>query len=178
VRPLSDELVTPRLRLRRPVVEDAGAIFEAYAQDAGVCRFMIWSPHASQAVTDAFIASCIAAWDVGERLPYVITERESNAAIGMIEARRLGTTVDVGYVLARARWGHGLMPEAVHALSDAALGDPGLFRVQASCDTENIASQRSLEKAGFTREARLERYIVHPNLSPEPRACFLYGRWR
>jgi len=70
------------------------------------------------------------------------------------------------------------MPEAVSRLTTIALADPSCFRVQATCDTENIASARTLEKAGFTREALLERYIVHPNISAAPRACFMYANCR
>lgn len=69
------------------------------------------------------------------------------------------------------------MSEAVAALADTAL-ERGFFRVQASCDVENRPSQRTLEKAGFVREGRLERYIVHPNISAEPRGCFMYAKCR
>lgn len=86
-------------------------IFHAYAQDAEVCRFMIWQPHASEAVTRTYVAWCLEMWRTGERLPYVITPRDSDVAIGTIEARPQGTQVDIGYVLARAHWGQGLMPE-------------------------------------------------------------------
>lgn len=61
------------------------------------------------------------------------------------------------------------------ALARASLAVPRFFRVQAFCDTENLQLQRVLEKAGFRREGRLERWAVHPNLSPEPRACFVYA---
>lgn len=64
------------------------------------------------------------------------------------------------------------------AVPDAALAGCGFFRVQASCDVDNIASQRALEKSGFVREGRLERLTVHPNISPEPRPCFMYARCR
>jgi len=111
-------------------------------------------------------------------LPYVITPRGSDEAIGMIEARLQGSTVDIGYVLARGLWGQGFMPEAIRALASAALGTPGLFRVHATCDTDNVASQRALEKAGFLREGRLDRYTVHPNISSEPRACLTYAKCR
>ena len=177
-RPLPDQIDTPRLCLRRPELADACSIFQAYTQDVEVCRFMVWTPHASEAATRAFITSCMAAWDSGSGLPYVIAERGANVAIGMIEARLLGTTVDIGYVLARPHWGQGFMPEAISALAGMALENPGIYRVQASCDTENIPSQRALEKSGFTREGRLARYTVHPNLSPEPRACFMYAKFR
>jgi len=178
LRDLPDELSTPRLRLRRPELADASGIFWAYAQDAAVCRFMIWQPHAVESITRAFIQSCIDAWDQGDRLAYVITERGAGLAIGMLEARVQGTTVDMGYVLARAHWGKGFMPEAIQALTTAALGSAGIYRVQATCDTENVQSQSALEKAGFVREGRHERLTIHPNVSAEPRACFMYAKCR
>lgn len=171
-------LETARLVLRQPCATDAAEIFRAYTQDPLVCRFMVWKPHASEAETQAFIASCIAAWEEGVRMPYVVAERgPSSPAIGMLEARMQGFTVDLGYVLARSHWGKGYMPEAVSALAAAAL-EEGRFRVQAFCDVENRPSQRTLEKAGFAREGRLERYMVHPNVSAEPRPCFMYARCR
>lgn len=139
---------------------------------------MIWRPHASESVTREFIASCITAWKTGIRLPYVITEQHSDVAIGMLEARIQDATVDIGYVLAPSHWGRGLMPEAIQSLASAALQVPGLFRIQATCDTENIPSQRALEKSGFDREGRLERHTIHPNISLEPRACFMYAKCR
>ena len=176
--PLPKALNTSRLRLRCPVAADASAIFRSYTQDPNVCRFMIWLPHVSESVTQNFIASCVEEWKTGNRLPYVVTELHSDVAIGMLEARMQGTTVDIGYVLAPAHWGKGFMPEAIRALTSAALENSDIFRVQATCDTENIPSQRALEKSGFNREGRLERYTVHPNIASEPRASFMYARCR
>jgi ribosomal-protein-alanine N-acetyltransferase len=175
---LPDHIDSARLRLRKPKLSDARAIFLAYMQDAEVCHFMTWTPHASQAATEGFMEWCVNAWTTGSCLPYVITEHGDDVAIGTIDARMLGTTIEIGYVLARQHWGKGFMPEAITALSSRALESPGIYRVQATCDVENIPSQRALKKAGFTREGRLERYLVHPNIAPEPRACFMYARTR
>lgn len=95
--------------------------------------------------------------------------------LGMLEARVLGSTVDIGYVLSRSHWGGGLMPEAIRAVSQAALSSSNIYRVQASCDVDNRASARALEKSGFLREGRLEKYSAHPNIGNEPRACFMYA---
>lgn len=70
------------------------------------------------------------------------------------------------------------MPEAIDAVAQVALALPNVYRIQATCDTENMASARALEKAGFTREGLLSRYIIHPNLGQEPRSCFMYARCR
>jgi len=173
--PLPQEIQGNRVRLRAPVLSDADVIFESYTQDSAVCRYLVWQPHKSVATTREFITSCIEAWRTDGRRPYVIAERAGSKAIGMIEARIQPCSIDLGYVLARAHWGNGLMADAISALAEAALALPRFFRVQAFCDTENVQSQRTLEKAGFIREGKLHRWIVHPNVSSEPRDCFMYA---
>jgi [ribosomal protein S5]-alanine N-acetyltransferase len=174
---LPEQIFTPRLLLRRPAESDARSIFQEYAQDPQVCRYLLWRPHQSVDTVREFLSHSLAAWSGDLRRPYVITETGSDAAIGMIDARRQGYTFELGYVLGRAHWGKGYMPEAIAAVAAPAL-ESGGFRVQAVCDVENLQSQRALEKAGFAREARLERYMVHPNVAAHPRPCFMYARWR
>lgn len=170
---------TDRLLARLPRASDAALLFSAYTSDPTVSRFMMWTPHQSVTETERFIGDCIAGVKTGMRFPYVLSAKDKpNDPIGMLEARALQHTVDLGYVLAPRYWGQGLMPEAVRGLTEWALSQERFYRVQAFCDVENKASQRTLEKAGFVQEGRHERYVVHPNLSPEPRACYMYGRCR
>ncbi|KQK12768.2 hypothetical protein BRADI_1g05817v3 [Brachypodium distachyon] len=68
---------------------------------------------------------------------------------------------ELGYVLARAHWGKGVATAAVRRALGAVFEEvEGLERVEALVDARNAASQRVLEKAGFTREALLRRYCV------------------
>jgi len=161
------------------VPDDAPLIFAAYASRPEVSRYMMWRPHQRVDETVDFIAGCIAAAERGTRFPYVLAERSApQQPIGVLEARPQQHLVDLGYVLGPAHWGRGYMPEAVQALTALCLQTNGIFRVQAFCDVDNRPSQRTLEKAGFVREGRHDRFVVHPNLSPEPRACFMYARCR
>ncbi len=175
--PFRAEIETERMSLRLPEPSDADVIFKAWCQDPEVCRFMVWVPHETAEVTGAFLASCIASIAAGTAVPYVILLKSTGKVVGMIEARLSECRVNIGYVLARANWGHGLMPEAIRSLTTAALSGP-FFRVEATCDFENHASARVLEKSGFKREGRLARYMVHPNISPEPRDSWLYATHR
>lgn len=176
---LPDVLYTERLVLREPRFADAAQLFDAYTQDAQVTRHMVWRPHQSLSETEGFISYCMQAWASNVSRPYVLAMHDSEQVpIGMLEARILAHSIDIGYVLARRRWGAGLMPEAVRVLSDAALSLRECYRVQATCDVDNLASARTLEKSGFVREGRLERYAVLPNISAEPSPCFMYARCR
>jgi RimJ/RimL family protein N-acetyltransferase len=100
---------------------------------------MVWRPHLTLAETEAFIAHCMQGWADGRARPYVLTHHENDdVPIGMLDARVLSHTIDIGYVLQRKYWGVGFMSEAINALSDAALALPDCFRIQATCDCAHI----------------------------------------
>jgi hypothetical protein len=69
------------------------------------------------------------------------------------------------------------MTESVMAVTEWALSSPSVTRVRATCDVENLASVRVLEKAGLVNRGGFEREIVRPNLSAvlEPVAGIVTG---
>jgi ribosomal-protein-alanine N-acetyltransferase len=173
-----DTLRTVRLDLRPIAPEDAGAIFDGYARDPRVTRFLTWCPHRSVAETDAYVAHCIATPPHIART-YVLVDRESRRVLGALDLRQASShRVEFGYVLARAASGRGLMTEALIEVVRWALAQPSIFRIGAVCDVENVASARVMEKAGLVREGLLRRWLVSPNISAEPRDCFIYSRVR
>ena len=93
----------------------------------------------------------------------------------MIDIQMEGPKVSVGYVAARAHWGKGYMPEVTRAVINWAFQQPSIYRVYATTDVENTASQRVLEKAGMQREGLLRKYILHPNISDIPRDSYMYA---
>lgn len=58
-------------------------------------------------------------------------------------------SAEIGYGIAEEYQGHGYAAEAVSALADRALKQPGAICVTAETEASNIASQRVLKKAGF-----------------------------
>jgi ribosomal-protein-alanine N-acetyltransferase len=171
-------LTTERLVLRRPRLSDAAAIFAAYAQDSEVTKYLIWQPHREIKETTDFLVGCLARWESGEELTWGITQKDNDRVIGMVACRIRGHAVDIGYVLARQYWSRGYMTEAVRAVVEWAARLEPIFRIWAVCDTGNSASARVLEKVGMAREGVLRRWILHPNVSAEPRDCFVYSKVR
>ena len=175
---LPETFHTARLKLRPIVPQDAGPIFDGYAQDTTVIRFVIWRPHRSRSDTEAYIAQCIATPPDVSRT-YVLTDRTDGDVRGTFALRLAAPhRLDCGYALARAWWGRGLMTEVLTEVVNWALSQPLIFRIGAVCDVENIGSARVMEKAGLVREGLLRRWLMHPNISDEPRDCFIYGRAR
>jgi RimJ/RimL family protein N-acetyltransferase len=166
---------TDRLFLRQPIIEDVEAIFERYAQDLEVTKYLTWKPHQSIAQTQNYINSCILAWTDNSSFPYVLVRKKDNQLIGMAHIRLEKYKMNLGYVLARSEWGKGYTPEAVQAIVDWGLKQEDIYRIWAVCDLENYASVRVLEKVGMQREGILKRWIIHPNVAEEPRDCYCYA---
>ncbi len=173
-----DTFETARLILRPIAPTDCDPIFDTYAQDAEVTRYLTWRPHRSRSDTADHIARCVATPATDAR-NYVLTSRDAGSVIGAFDLRRpMPHRLEFGYVLARAHWGRGLMTEALTEVAQWSLSQKLLFRVASFCDVENYASARVMEKAGLVQEGLLRRWIIHPNISDEPRDCLLYARVR
>jgi RimJ/RimL family protein N-acetyltransferase len=162
--------------MRRPVVADAALIYDRYAADAEVTRYLAWPRHTSVDQTLAFLEFSDLEWHRWPVGPLLVFARETGALLGStglaFEARDRAST---GYVFARDEWGKGYATEALAAMVDLSRS-VGVRRLYAICHVEHGASARVLEKCGFARERMLRRHIVFPNLSADPADVFVYGR--
>jgi RimJ/RimL family protein N-acetyltransferase len=99
----------------------------------------------------------------GERGGELIIERLSDdEPIGTVgwHLERYGPNEEsgawnIGIALIPDARGHGYGTEAQRLVADFLFETTTLHRVEASTDVENLPEQRSLEKAGFVREAVL-----------------------
>jgi RimJ/RimL family protein N-acetyltransferase len=168
-------ITTARLVLRRPKSSDATAKYE-YGSDPEVARYMDWARHTSLSDTVAFVERAASSWRSGDEYTWTITVKPEDRAVGSVACRVRGHAADLGYVLAREHWGRGYATEAAKAVFEWAATLEGVWRIWATCDVENAASVRVLEKIGMSREAVLRRSAIRPNLAPGvPRDAFVYS---
>lgn len=167
---------TERLVLRRPRLSDAEAIFE-YASDPRVIHYMDYSPRAEVNEVLKSLEDRPRQWKSGS-FSWVITVKPEDKSVGSIACWLEDHAAGFGYLLNQNYWGHGYATEAASAVVEWAISLPSIYRVWATCDTENLASVRVLEKSGLVREARLRCYQIRPNISAIPRDAFMYARVR
>jgi RimJ/RimL family protein N-acetyltransferase len=172
------ELTTARLCLRRPRSSDAELIFSGFGADPEVMRFLAWRPHAALADAEAAMERRLERLANGVEYSWILERPDSGAAVGLISGWLEGDALELGFTLVKSHWGRGLMTEATIAVGDWALCAGAVRRVWASCDAENLASARVLEKAGLGSHGRFERAIVRPNLGPDPRPSLYFSRER
>jgi len=160
----AEQFDTDRLRLRRPRGDDARTIFDRYAADPEVTRYLAWPRHISVEDAEVFLAYSHAEWRQWGCGPYLAFARADGRLLGStglaFESRYVAST---GYVLARDAWGAGYATEMLGAMIHVARG-LGLRRVYGICHVDHVASARVMEKGGLTREGVLPRHTVFPNL--------------
>ena len=176
--PLYRELSTRRLLLRQPRQGDAPLIYESFASDPRVTRYLTWKPHEALADAEAALFARLDRLERKLEYSWVLEPCGSAEVVGLVSVWLEAGSAEVGFVLARSWWNQGFATEAVMSVTNWALSSPTVSKVWATCDLENAASARVLEKAGFVRQPAAERQIVRPNLSPEPRASMFFEATR
>jgi [ribosomal protein S5]-alanine N-acetyltransferase len=140
---------TERLVLRPFDRADAANVF-AYASDPSVSRFTSWETHRTPDDSLAFIEMVLGRPE--SEMTWAIRLRTSPKVIGAIE---FGPTdqaeARIDYVLAEPFWNQGLMTEAAKAVLAWGLEHCPAVNAVASCAvTQNVGSQRVMEKCGLT----------------------------
>jgi RimJ/RimL family protein N-acetyltransferase len=168
---VAPDLVTPNSHLRALRLDDAPALFPAFADEANM-RFWSQPPHKDIGETEADIrwwleTNPMTAWAI----------LGSNGAV----AGRTGLMIlregvgEFGVALRPDAAGKGLARGAIAAISDYAFTALGLHRLVADIDPDNVASRRLFEACGFIEEATLKQnWKTHIGL----RDSVIYARLR
>lgn len=147
---------TPRLLLRRWKPLD----FQAFLRFAGDPEVMLPAgSKPAQGLQEAETQFHRALWDEG---CYAIVLKGTGEPIGKIkfqeDLRRFRVnSLSIGYELARAYWGRGLMAEALSAMVEEAFRRRGVEVLSISHFAQNQRSRRVIEKCGFRYEGTILR---------------------
>ena len=151
-------LETERLHLRESRPEDAQATLAVLSSE-DVCRYYDLSPLTLLDEAVGLIAGRAAAFMREERIRWALARREDDVVIGSCGLSRWDEEAgqaEVGYELAPAWQGQGLMREALSAVLTFGFQQMQLQKVEANVVPENGPSLRLLRRLGF-REVELRR---------------------
>ena len=152
-------LETERLILRRFVMEDAEAMFQNWASDSEVTKYLTWSAHDSVDVSRTVLEEWTAKYANGDFYQWAIALKESEAGpIGSISAVSLNediSLVQIGYCIGRAWWRRGIASEALKAVIEFFFDEVGANRVEARHDPRNPRSGMVMRKCGMKYEGTM-----------------------
>ena len=146
------------VRLRPPVAADAEWIV-ASCRDPVVQRWLpaLPSPYELEHA-EWWLGRAERVWADGTAAPFVVEDAATGAPLGVIELR-VGPPADVGYWLAPAGRGRGVLTRALRLVVDYGFRDRGLARLELYTLLDNVPSQRVAERAGFVREGTVRARI-------------------
>ena len=122
--------------------------------DPEVPRWTNVPPNYGRDEGEAFLGQAEAQRLAGRALTLAIGD-PLQGAVGLTDVDWRERRAEVGYWVAASARGRGLASLAVRLLSDWALAQAGLERLDLYANPANEASQRVAEKAGYTREGLL-----------------------
>ena len=101
----------------------------------------------------------------GTRDGFAIEDAETGAFLGiagLVAIERDENQAEIGYIVAREARGRGIAQRALRLVTDYALGEVALDRVQLLIDSENTPSLRVAERCGYVREGVARSLYVKP----------------
>ncbi|HEY8948011.1 MAG TPA: GNAT family N-acetyltransferase [Rhizomicrobium sp.] len=170
-------LMTPRLTLRPLEKRDVDAVF-AMMRDDETMRFWDWPAFRERDVVEDIVSAQLSDVTAGTAMYWAVSLEPGAQAIGscdLSDIDRHHKRAEVGFLFSRAWWGNGYAREAMTAITGFAFEDLKMDRLWARFHTGNAASQRLLERLGFSREGTLRGHIVRDGLR---RDCEIYARMR
>lgn len=140
---------------------DAEAVAEAADNPriAANLRNAFPSPY-TLADAEWFVEDCIARGEERQLSRAIIIEGKAAGSIGVfVKDDVYEKSAELGYWLAEACWGRGVMTEAVRQICREAFDRFDILRVFAEPFADNRGSRRVLEKAGFTCEGTMRNGV-------------------
>ena len=159
------QITSERLILRPPVHGDELKIFNRYAGDPEVTRYLSWPRHKSISDSKAFIRFSIESWSKWQAGPYLVWNRKDKQLLGSTGfAFESAERISAGYVFAKDSWGKGYATESMLAILEEAIriNVPCLY---AFCHPYHKPSRRVLDKCGFIRYSDGDYETEFPNLN-------------
>jgi ribosomal-protein-alanine N-acetyltransferase len=152
--PDAPRLLEGRRLLLRPITrDDAAGLHEAYGDPAAM-RFWDFAASLDVAETAQRIGWSLQA-SPRFHACWAVVLRDDARVVGMLNYHHRepwNRRLEIGYILARAHWGRGLMSEALRVFLAHCFGALGSHRVEATIEPANLASIRLAEHLGFRRE--------------------------
>ena len=153
-------IYTERLVLRRFTVDDAQAMYDNWANDERVCRFLSWRPHESGEATKQLLEGWCDAYKNDTTYNWAIEfDGTVIGSISVVEIKERHERAELGYCMGYAYWNKGIMSEAAKAVIDYLFMEVGVNRIDISHAVKNPASGRVAQKCGLTYEGTKREFF-------------------
>ena len=156
----TQRIETPRLILRRFTIEDAQPMFDNWASDPEVTKYLTWPAHGSVEVSRWVVNDWISHYEEDTFYQWAIVPKELDQPIGSISVvsrNDEAELVHIGYCIGKNWWHRGIMTETLQAVIDFFFDEVGVNRVETRHDPDNPNSGAVMRKCGMKYEGTLRQ---------------------
>ena len=161
----TQRLETTRLILRKFTMDDAQAMYENWASDPEVTKFLTWPPHGSVGVTEQVLKSWVDGYGQDDFYQWAIVPKELGdtpiGSISVVSHNDKARIAHIGYCIGKRWWQHGFTSEALQAVMDFLFDEVGVQRIETRHDPNNPHSGGVMKKCGMKYEGILRRSDVN-----------------
>lgn len=152
------KLETPRLILRRFIIDDVEGMYNNWASDSETCKMLSWDAYKNKEEVFSVINSWIKEYEDPFSYNWIVELKESGEVIGNIcdiKCDLTHETCELGYCYGSKYWGNGYASEALRATIEFLIQEVGFRLIEAKHISENPASGKVMEKAGMKKDGVL-----------------------
>ena len=166
------------LILQEPSYDHAEQCFKNVKSDADVSRYTCWQRHQSVEQTQTYLQNVALQWQQGAAFTWGVYPHGSQCQgiVSITPVAEDPSSADVSFSLAKDYWGYGITGKLLHVVEQWLSQNTDIYALNAYCHTDNEASQKVLQRAGYIRKARLKDYAVFPNLGDTAQDCYFYHK--
>lgn len=149
-------LETSRLVLRPFLVDDAQAMYNNWASDADVTKYLMWPKHDNVEVSQNVLHDWVPRYTESDYYNWAITLKENVdipiGSIGVIHNDDKTKMVHIGYCIGKSWWNKGITSETLSAVIHYLFKKVEVNRIESRHDTRNPNSGKVMLKCGLKQE--------------------------
>lgn len=154
-------LETERLLLRRFELSDAQALYDNWASDPKVTKYLMWPTHQNVEVSERVVRDWVESYNKENYYQWaIVLKGESDQPIGDIAVVNMDEAVSmvhIGYCIGSPWWHKGITSEALKAVIDFMFQKVGAERIESRHDPKNPNSGAVMKKCGMKYEGTLRK---------------------
>lgn len=155
----TQRIETGRLILRKYEKSDAAAMYQNWASDAEVTKYLTWPAHSSREISQNIINEWVRQYSDENYYHWAIVLKEHGdepiGDIAVVGIRENTSKAHIGYCIGRKWWGKGITAEALRAVMDFLFDIVDVNRIEARHDPQNPNSGKVMMKCGMKYEGTL-----------------------
>ncbi len=152
----TQKIETKRLILRRFAPDDYQPMYNNWASDPEVSKYLTWKPHDNVDVSKAITNDWVNSYEKDNYYQWAIalkTDAENPfGSISVVEINENILSFEIGYCIGQKFWRQGITSEALAAVIDFLFENTDVNRIEAIHNINNPNSGRVMKKCGMIFE--------------------------